>query len=241
MRLRSPPPWVWLVAAAATGLAVWPASAQQAQRRPEPAPSATTTPRPHEPSALAVLRKRFDELLASTNTKALSTKRKAEMFEEFLVWPRNPFEIELVVRLTSASGVGQVIGILAVKNSEIVVAGRKEIALHIKPNVWGLHPGLYAFHVHENPNCGPALKDGKLVPGLAAGSHLWLSGTGSLGGTTFSSHLGDLPDLEVDADGTARKPVVAARLTLADVVNRSFMIHASQDDNSARLACAPLN
>jgi Cu/Zn superoxide dismutase len=32
--------------------------------------------------------------------------------------------------------------------------------------------------------------------------------------------------------------VVAARLTLADVAGRAFIIHASQDDSSVRLACA---
>lgn len=232
--------WILLVAIP-VGLPVWQASAQQAPRH-QHVPSAVATPRSLETSAVAVLRKRFDELLASSKTGGpLGTKRKAEMFEEFLAWPRNPFEIELAVRLTSASGVGQVVGVLAVKNSEIAVAGRKETALYIKPQLWGLRPGRYAFHVHENPDCGPAMKDGKPVPGLAAGSHLWLSGTGAMGGVTFSSHLGDLPDLEVDADGTARRPVVAARLTLADVVSRAFVVHASQDDNSDRLACAALN
>ena len=122
-----------------------------------------------------------------------------------------------------------------------MVAGRKEAALLLKPNLKGLRPGLYAFHVHENANCGAALKDGELVPGMAAGSHLWLSGTGQLSGTTFTSHLGNLPNLEADADGTATKPVVAARLTLADVANRSLMIHATQDDYSPRLACGRLN
>jgi Cu/Zn superoxide dismutase len=53
--------------------------------------------------------------------------------------------------------------------------------------------------------------------------------------------LGDLPNLEVNADGTATKTVVAARLSLADVANRALMIHASQDDNSARMACGRLN
>jgi Cu-Zn family superoxide dismutase len=160
------------------------------------------------------------------------------MFDSFLAWPRNPFEVQLTVRFTSANGVGSVLGTLAVKNTEITVAGRKEPALFIAPNLRGLERGLYAFHVHENPACGPAMKDGESVPGLAAGGHLWLSGTGDLSGTTFTSHLGDLPDLEVDASGAAKKPVVAARLTLADVVKRAFMIHATQDDNSTRLACA---
>jgi superoxide dismutase, Cu-Zn family len=137
--------------------------------------------------------------------------------------------------------VGEVIGTLTVKNTEIIVAGRKEAALFLKPNLRGLRPGLYAFHVHENPNCGSALQGGEPVAGLAAGSHLWLSGTGELSGTTFTSHLGNLPNLEVDADETATRVVIAARLTLADVANRSIIIHASRDDFSPRLACGRLN
>jgi len=206
---------------------------------------------PLDPSPLAAIRKGFDVFLTKSGLttdqkkadtkRALSADRKAEMFRQFLTWPQNPLEVEVTVRLTSASGVGEVLGTLTVKNSEIVVAGRTETALLLKPNLRGMRPGLYAFHVHENPNCGSALKDAEPVPGLAAGSHLWLSGTGELSGTTFSSHLGNLPYLEVGADGTATKAVVAARLTLADVANRSLMIHASQDDFSARMACGRLN
>jgi superoxide dismutase, Cu-Zn family len=206
--------------------------------------AATPPARQPEPSALTTLRGRFDELLARTHTgkrKLPGAKRKAEMFEEFLIWPRNPFRIEVpVTRTWTGGGEGEPIGTITVGNTEITVAGRKEVGLLLKPNLRGLAPGLYAFHVHENPACGPAIKDGQMVPGLAAGSHLWLSGTGDKSGTTFTSHLGDLPDLEVDADGVARKEIVAARLTLADVVNRALIIHASQDDNSPRLACAPL-
>ena len=207
---------------------------------------AQPAPKP-EPSVLDVLRTRFDELLARTGDgwgrgwrRAPDAKRRAEMFEEFLTWPRNPSRIEVPVTRTWTSGGGELIGTITVGNSEIMVAGRKEVGLYIKPDLRGLAPGSYAFHVHENPDCGPAIKDGELVAGMAAGNHLWLSGTGAMSGTTFTSHLGDLPDLEVGADGTARKEIMAARLTLADVVNRAFIIHASQDDNSPRLACAPL-
>jgi Cu-Zn family superoxide dismutase len=208
------------------------------------APSAATTQRDLDPSPLAAIRQGFDEFLARTKASAksaLTTEQKEEQFREFLTWPKNPLEVTVTVRWTSPSGVGEVVGTLAVKNTEIVVAGRKETALLLEPRLRGLRPGFYAFHVHESPNCGPALKDAELVPGLAAGSHLWLSGTGELSGTTFSSHLGNLPNLEVNADGTATKAVVAARLTLADVANRSLMIHASQDDFSPRMACGRLN
>jgi superoxide dismutase, Cu-Zn family len=205
---------------------------------------------PEDPSPLAAIQKGFDAFLAKSAppkgekrraASALTIEQKAEMFRQFLTWPQNPLKVDVNVRTTSTGGAGELIGTLTVGNTEIMVAGRKEAALLLKPNLKGLRPGLYAFHVHENANCGAAAKDGELVPGMAAGSHLWLSGTGQLSGTTFTSHLGNLPHLEADADGTATKPVVAARLTLADVANRSLMIHATQDDYSARLACGRLN
>jgi len=216
-----------------------------AQLAPSPKEARLATPsRDVDPSPLEAMQRNFDQFVARKNPGgkgAPTAEQKNEMFRQFLSWPQNPLEVEAVVRFTSTSGTGEAIGTLSVRNGEILVAGRKEAALFIKPNLRGLPPGAYAFHVHENANCGPALKDGELVAGLAAGTHLWLSGTGALSGTTFTSHLGDLPKLQVDADGTATKIVVAARLTLADVANRSFMVHASQDDNSARMACAPFH
>jgi Cu/Zn superoxide dismutase len=244
MRVTTPQR-IWF-ATVICGACVCPVFAQQEPAHKKHGQVAAPAPPKPEPPVLDALRMRFDELLAhsrggwGTDWRRADAKRKAEMFEEFLTWPRNPVRIEAPVTRTWTSGGGELIGTITMGNSEIMVAGRKEVGLYIKPDLRGLAPGSYAFHVHENPDCGPAIKDGELVAGMAAGSHLWLSGTGHMSGTTFSSHLGDLPDLEVDADGTARKEIVAARLTLADVVNRSFIIHASQDDNSPRLACAPL-
>jgi Cu-Zn family superoxide dismutase len=227
--------WVFVLTAASAWAC--PASAQQ----PVPHAHHANPVRPAAAgSAQEGLRKRFEALMVRTTPSwsRPGAAERAEMFKDFLIWPRNPLEVELTVRFTALEGVGHVIGTLTVKNGEILVAGRKETALFVTPALRGLPPGLYAFHVHENPACGPGKKDGESVPGLAAGGHLWMSGTGAFSGTTFASHLGDLPDLEVAADGTASKTVVAARLTLVDVAGRAFIIHASQDDTSVRLACA---
>jgi superoxide dismutase, Cu-Zn family len=233
-------PRFWLVALAAAGASAWSASAQQAPPPAQHGPHANHAQSAAAGSVRENLRKRFEALLTRTSPSSSrpGAAEKSQMFQDFLAWPRNPVDVELTVRFTSLEGVGHVIGTLTVKNGEILVAGRKEPALLITPALRGLPPGLYAFHVHENAACGPGKQDGESVPGLAAGGHLWLSGTGPLSGTTFSSHLGDLADLEVAADGTAKKVVVAARLSLADVAGRAFIIHASQDDNSVRLACA---
>jgi Cu-Zn family superoxide dismutase len=214
----------------------WSVSAQYPQGSGKPlAPSLL----PQGRSALKELRGDFEKMTDTwPQWKRPGSKQEDELFEDFLAWPRNPRSVELTVRLTFPGGVGPAIGSLTVKNGEIMVAGRKEVGLLIQPDVRGLPQGRYAFHVHEKADCASALKDGQHVPGLAAGDHLWASGTGDLEGTTFTSHLGDLPDLEVGADGNAKTLIVAARLTLADVAGRSLMIHASQDDNSERLACA---
>ncbi|MEZ5474280.1 MAG: superoxide dismutase [Cu-Zn] SodC [Steroidobacteraceae bacterium] len=115
------------------------------------------------------------------------------------------------------------------------------------PKLTGLTPGVHGFHVHENPSCAPAEKDGKAVAALAAGGHLDPAGTKKHGEAWGDGHLGDLPALYVLSDGTADNPVLAPRLKLADVLNHSLMVHAGGDNHSdhpaplggggARVAC----
>lgn len=192
---------------------------------------------------MAPIREKFAKFVSeqtATSLTALDPARKAELFDQYLKWPQNPIALKVTMRLTSENGTGQALGTVTAMNTEISVGGRKESGLLLKPDLKGLRPGYYAFHVHENPNCGPDIKDGKAVPGLAAGGHLWLTGTGRFAGIRFGNHLGDLPDLEVDAGGASTRELIAPRLTLADIANRALMIHASQDDTSGRMACGAL-
>ncbi|MGB7921253.1 MAG: superoxide dismutase family protein [Desulfobacterales bacterium] len=111
----------------------------------------------------------------------------------------------------------------------------------------GLAPGLHGFHVHENPSCAAAEKDGNSVPGLAAGGHFDPAGTGRHEGPYGEGHLGDHPPLYADRDGHASLPVLAPRIKVSDLKGRSLMIHAGGDNYSdspqklggggARVAC----
>jgi superoxide dismutase, Cu-Zn family len=125
----------------------------------------------------------------------------------------------------SAKGVGASLG-------SVALAAAPSGGVTFTPSLKGLPPGQHGFHVHENMNCGPQEKDGKPVSGGAAGGHWDPDHAGKHGSPTGGGHRGDLPALEVGADGSATKPVTAPRLKLADLAGKSLMIHAGGDNYS---------
>src|SRR5574342_1342925 len=72
-------------------------------------------------------------------------------------------EIVVPMNLITEQGVGKAIGTLTLKD----IPG----GLELVPMLSDLAPGTHGFHVHEKPDCGPGMKDGKPGAGLAAGGH----------------------------------------------------------------------
>jgi len=128
------------------------------------------------------------------------------------------------IHALTPEGVGAVIG--TVKVSETAYGTL------FTPDLNGLTPGLHGFHLHSEGNCGPAEKDGRMVPGLAAGGHYDPDGTGKHAGPYGDGHLGDLPALYVHDNGEATHPVLAPRIKLADLKGRALVIHAGGDNYS---------
>ena len=102
----------------------------------------------------------------------------------------------------------------------------------LTPNLSGLSPGMHGFHIHEGDSCGPKEKEGRMVPGLAAGGHYDPESTGSHQGPFGKGHLGDLPALYVDKAGKATLPVLAPRIRLKDLKGHALIIHAGGDNYS---------
>ena len=126
--------------------------------------------------------------------------------------------------LATDAGPGKAVGTVAVTDTPYGAL--------FTPDINGFTPGLHGFHVHENADCGPKQKDGKMVPGLAAGGHYDPAGSGRHEGPYGNGHLGDLPPLYIDANGGSNLPVLAPRLKVADLKGRSLMIHAGGDNFS---------
>lgn len=148
-------------------------------------------------------------------------------------------DLTVPMSLVDEKGVAQGIGEVSVAESKY--------GLVFTPAMKGLAPGLHGFHVHQNPSCASTEKDGKTIPGGAAGGHYDPAGANAHGAPWGGGHLGDLPALYVDANGAATQPVLAPRLKLADLKGRSLMVHAGGDNHAdhpaplggggARMAC----
>ena len=143
------------------------------------------------------------------------------------------------MNLVDSSGIGKEIG--------TITAITTPFGTLFTPALSDLPPGMHGFHIHQNPDCGPKEKEGKPVPGLAAGGHYDPADAKVHEGPYGKGHLGDLPALYVDAGGKATLPVLAPHVKLGDLKGRSVMIHAGGDNYSdhpeplggggARIAC----
>jgi Cu-Zn family superoxide dismutase len=117
-------------------------------------------------------------------------------------------------------------------------------AISIWVGARGLVPGRrYGVHIHDVGRCeGPAFE--------SAGPH-WNPQARHHGlRNPAGAHLGDLPNLEIGADGTGavRFPITATLANLLDADGASVVIHAAPDDertdpsgnSGARIACGVL-
>lgn len=96
----------------------------------------------------------------------------------------------------------------------------------IEPDLRALERGPHALHLHEFGSCESGA-DGELAG--AAGDHYDPGSTEIHAGPYGNGHLGDLPNVFIEADGIARIPVLAPRLALDDLRNRALMIHSGVD------------
>lgn len=133
--------------------------------------------------------------------------------------------LQVPVNLVSADGAPQPVGHVTISESAY--------GLIFTPDLNSLPAGVHGFHVHENGSCDAGVKDGVKVAALAAGGHFDPEKTGKHLGPYADGHLGDLPALYVNMDGTSSNPVLAPRLkTIAQIKGHALMIHAGGDNHS---------
>jgi superoxide dismutase, Cu-Zn family len=152
-------------------------------------------------------------------------------------------ELRAEMHRATASGPGETVGTVAIADS-----ARGAV---VKTDLKGLPAGPHGFHVHEHGSCQHATTNGQTVPAGAAGGHFDPQNTGKHAGAQGDGHLGDLPVLQVAANGTATRTLSAARITNISILRgKAVMIHAGGDNYSdqpeplggggGRIACGVL-
>ena len=131
-------------------------------------------------------------------------------------------DMTVTVHLVTADGIGKEIGTIKLSDTKY--------GLLLNPELSDLPPGIHGFHVHENPSCTPAQKDGKMTAANSAGGHMDPDKSGKHMGPYANGHAGDLPPLYADSNGKVTLTVLAPRLKVSDVANHALMIHAGGDN-----------
>ena len=87
--------------------------------------------------------------------------------------------------------------------------------------------GFKGFHVHANGVCNPNAIDpaiNAVVPFFSAGGHY------NPTNATHGNHGGDMPVLQINADGSAWTRFKTDHFTVANIVGRAVIVHAGADN-----------
>jgi superoxide dismutase, Cu-Zn family len=90
-----------------------------------------------------------------------------------------------------------------------------------------LTAGFKGFHIHATGECNPTAVDpatGATVPFFSAGGHY------NPASVTHGNHGGDMPVLQVNADGSAWTRFKTDHWRVKDIVGRAVIVHAAPDN-----------
>lgn len=101
--------------------------------------------------------------------------------------------------------------------------GQNQIKIEL--SLSGLTPGLHGFHIHTHPDCGDN--------GKAAGPHFNPHGEEHGAPNSERQHVGDLGNIEADAEGKVNTVITSRKLAFSgpnNVLHHTVVIHANEDD-----------
>lgn len=95
--------------------------------------------------------------------------------------------------------------------------------VHVTADLTGLSPGKHGFHIHDKGDLS--------APDLSSVGPHYNPGAGKHGAAHGDMrHAGDLGNIEAGADGKASYNTHIEGLKLADIIGKSVIVHAKEDD-----------
>jgi Cu-Zn family superoxide dismutase len=117
--------------------------------------------------------------------------------------------------------------------------------VEIVAKVEGLTPGLHGMHIHEIGECANTIRpDGSTFVFGATGGHFDPGPSGnSAADANHPFHMGDIPNLEVNAAGVGHLRYTTSRITLSpgplsvfDANNSAVIVHLNTDNGGPGVA-----
>ena len=113
--------------------------------------------------------------------------------------------------------------------------------VRVVADIHGLTSGKHGFHIHEYGDCTSA-------DGSSAGGHFNPMGKSHGSPMDMTRHMGDMGNIEADANGDAHLDYVDTMISLSgenSIIGRSIIVHKGEDDlktqptgnAGARVAC----
>ncbi|PKL81193.1 MAG: superoxide dismutase family protein [Ignavibacteriae bacterium HGW-Ignavibacteriae-4] len=126
-------------------------------------------------------------------------------------------------------------------NGQVTFTKMEDGRIKVNAEVYNLTPGKHGFHVHEFGDCSSP--DGK-----SAGGHFFTDHDNHGALEDNMTHVGDLGNLNANADGIAKVSFITDKLSLSgmnNIIGRGVIVHEGEDDTKtqptggagARVAC----
>src|SRR6056297_1832000 len=103
---------------------------------------------------------------------------------------------------------------------------KEEEGVRVQGEFEGLEEGKHGFHIHQYGDC-------RAADGTSAGGHYNPANTPHAGPDAESRHVGDMGNLEANANGNASINYVDNTITLngpESIMGRGIVIHGGEDD-----------
>jgi len=149
---------------------------------------------------------------------------------------QSPHDVKRAVAEMEAKEGSEVKGVVTFEQAENGVV--------VKASIDGLKPGKHGFHIHEKGDCSAH-------DASSAGGHFNPTNEPHAGPLDRERHVGDLGNLEADANGHATYEFLDDVLELNglhSIIGKSVVIHADPDDlktqptgnSGKRISCGPI-
>ena len=102
--------------------------------------------------------------------------------------------------------------------------------LLIKETKKNISSGLHGFHIHKFANCKTKIINNIKVKAGGAGGHFDPGNNNAHLGPYKPGHLGDLPVLSADQANKIKTTVLAPRLSLKKIYNKTMVLHQAGDN-----------